>query len=609
MKTLFKINSVNLALDNRRVTEFTLHLFYFFLLVISLVQYLERTLPFDGAFYCFKIIHNNWFNIEHGRWGAFYNQLLPLIGLKTGCSLVTFLKLYSFSFIFCNYLFFLIIYYRLKQFYTALAFSFLQVVFFRYNFYYQVSEAHAIMGPAFLLLAGLCSENFIKQNKYSAILFVVCIFIWLINTHLLSFIVILFIFSYALIYNKDFFKNKKLWIAIALCFIYFVYFYLNIPKNSYQSEKLITLDGIRFVFTNLSESAGFIHFKEQFFKNYLLAGILLLITVLFYLLKKQFLKLMILIFSVIGFWIIYMAYTIKHEAPINLENFYPVFGYFILIPFCLDVLKNLKSIILFSITLLLISTSLFKILKCGTMLTEQVDYYKRVTNNARFYKERKFMIPESHIDWDKIWMDWDISFQSLLVSSLSHPDSSITFYTPLDINEHKEIICCDSNAFIGVDFAPFQFKTDDFPKTYFNLKKGLYKLLTTPQDSLFNISVFNKSNLTLEFHQPKLRLLRASYRTIPVTINNLSENTFNSLLTNQSQLYIGYRILEKKTGKVIHENRSVVETDILPGTKTESGIKINVSMLERGSYYITADFVLENRYWFNNEKKIEFSVF
>src|ERR1043166_9260095 len=83
------------------------HLFFVIYYIYSLIFYIERSVPYDAAFVNFKLILANTFNIEHGRWGEFYTMLLPLLGIWTGCSLKTFLVLYSLSFAIWNYIFFM----------------------------------------------------------------------------------------------------------------------------------------------------------------------------------------------------------------------------------------------------------------------------------------------------------------------------------------------------------------------------------------------------------------------------------------------------------------------------------------------------------------------
>lgn len=606
-------NTISRLFSNQyRWYEITFHLFFVVLILISGIQYLERTLPFDSAFYCFKILQFGTFNVESGRWGAFYNELLPLAGIKMGCSLDTFLRLYSLSFALCNYVFFLIIFYGFRQLHTALAFILVQVVVYRYNFYCPASEIHAVTGPAFLMLALLNSELLERRKNIATSLILILIY-WMANTHLVSVCIILFIFGYAFVNNTKLFRNVWLYIALITGLSVFFLLIKSISGGSYQDSKMVTSATLKYVVTHLNEVEGFKFLKTEFPKNYYIPVFILAGLLIFYLIKGKFIKMLLVIAAVVCFFILDMGYNIKYDSPFVMSNYYSIFGYFILIPFVFDVIRNIRFRYAFPITVIIIFISILKILKCGIFFTEQMDYYKRTTDNLRMYKERKFIVAENNIDWDKIWMKWDICFQSLIISSLQHPDSAITFFTPADMDIYKEKTCCDTNAFIGVDFSPFWFGAENFPKQYFNLRTGVYRKASSFQDSTFNPELFNKNNLTLDFPQNKFTMGMAANRTIPVKVHNYTQNNLPSVVTGQNHLLIGYEIIEKKSGTKVSEGRSVLEIDVPGGKTITSGLKLVLvtgdKVIKRGTYYIDADFVLEGKRWFGNKKRIELTVF
>src|SRR5689334_21683384 len=82
-------------------------LFFGTLFTLAFVFYKERMLSYDPAFFSFKIIFERDFDVELGRWGSVVSQVLPLWFLQLGCSLETFLRVYSVSFILIYYLIFL----------------------------------------------------------------------------------------------------------------------------------------------------------------------------------------------------------------------------------------------------------------------------------------------------------------------------------------------------------------------------------------------------------------------------------------------------------------------------------------------------------------------
>lgn len=592
---------------NEKYYEFLFHLFFVCLLLISYFQYLERTLLFDGAFYCFKILSTGNFNIENGRWGAFYNQILPLLGLKFNCSLNTFLKLYSVSFALCNYIFFLIIYYHFKQPLTALAFVFLQVVMYRYNFYYSVSEIHATIGPSFLLFAMINSEYNTKIKKVIGHFGIIVIVFWLLNIHLLSFCIIIFLFIFSFINNKSLMKEYWLYLPLLFSACLFIYLISQIDNGSYQKEKLIDLNTIKFVMKNLNQVEGFKFLKEEL-HNYIIAILMFTTLIIHYLLAKKITKLCLILGATLCFFIIEMGHTVKYESNITVSNYYPLFGFFIILPLITDYFKVLRFKIAFPITTFILIVSIFKILKCGILITEQIDYFKRTTDNLRSYKERKFIVSEKNMDWDKIWMNWDICFQSLIVSSLNNPDSALTFITLKDTSKYKERTFKDSTAFIGVSFAPFLYPTTTFPKKFFHLKNTSYRIVTTNPDISFKTEYFTDNNLKINFPVKKLVLLQCWYRTIPVELINLSSQKLPVFLSDQFRFTLDYELVDIENGVIISQGNSPLEVDLPPHQKVITGLKVDLLNLKKGSYFLDVGLKFNGNISVCSKKRLKITI-
>lgn len=70
---------------------------YLLLIAASAIFYQLRVLYSDSAYYLFRIANEGNFHIEHGRYGAFASQVLPLLGVKLGAPLAIVACLYSIS--------------------------------------------------------------------------------------------------------------------------------------------------------------------------------------------------------------------------------------------------------------------------------------------------------------------------------------------------------------------------------------------------------------------------------------------------------------------------------------------------------------------------------
>src|SRR5207249_4936463 len=108
------------------------------------------------------------FDIELNRWGSVLSQALPLIFLKAGCSLQTFLRTYSVSFILIYYIIFLLITLVLKNERAGIALMLTLCLAFRHAFYYSTAELYQGMAWCVLIwaLISKMKEDIIRNRKF-----------------------------------------------------------------------------------------------------------------------------------------------------------------------------------------------------------------------------------------------------------------------------------------------------------------------------------------------------------------------------------------------------------------------------------------------------------
>lgn len=591
------------------------HSFFVVYITFSLFYYIERTVAFDGAFYCFKILHNNSVNIENGRWGVSLIQWLPLIGLYMSCGLKTFLILYSLSYALWNYLFFIIIFKFYKNSKVALAYLLALVLFYRYSFFYPVSEIHSTIGPIFLTLSAAVSliksnhENNTKKVVMFGLLLILSV-ILTANIHIISMVPVGFFIIYLLI-KEDvrFTYNKKIYLVFSAVILFYVIKLISIPHDSYEGSRIISFKSIKFVFTNLENIAGFDFFKHEIIFNYSIAILFVLVTLILMVIRKQFLKAGFVAISLFGFWLIIMAYNIEDNSPLNYQNYYCYFGVIAALPLAEDLLFTLKKRLTILCICLILIFSFYKIVKSGLKFTDRTAYITRSINNLKHYNERKFTVSELSFDSSILWGQWDLSFESLILSSIQNRDSALTFYTDINLNKFDYCASTDTNCFIGVDFSPLWFSVRDVNRRCFKLKKSLYRKVNTLQDSTFNDQDFTKKNLDIVL-KDKYILLRSDSRQIEIEINNLAETTFNSLVTNSKSLQLSYHIYDTN-GKLILENgkRTNFEMDIPPKSRIKNGLSIDLKTIVRGNYILETDVVHEGKRWFGINKRTKLTIY
>lgn len=599
-------------IKNEKVSDTNLYKYlghFFFIVYISYCgyYYIERTLPFDGAFYSFKMIHESWFNIENGRWGAFYTQIIPIIGLKCGASLKTFLFLFSISFGICNYIFYLIIQYYFKYTYVALAFILSLLIGYKHSFFYPVSEIHSTVPVLFLILATLkkYSEKTLPINQMIWLIICTLLILWIAKTHIISIIPLTFILCYQLIDDGPFRNVKKTITISTISILIFGIILSFIPENSYESSKMISLESIKSVFISLSNHYGFDFFKGEFSRNYYLPTAIALVCFSYLIYARLFLKAASLFVSLIGFWIIIMAYTRYPDGPYNYQNYYCYWGIFIAIPFCTDIIAKFNSKTIIVVLTIIIFHGYYKISKAGLRFTDRKEYVLRTTRNLHKLHGHKFLISETNFFQDMVWSWWNFSFESLLLSSLDGPNNSLSFYSSNSEKEYLERGVSDKNTFIGVSFAPYWFAVSDINKTarYFHLNESVYKKVNSLQDGSFCDTIFNNKNIKINLDN-NYNLLRSEHRVITIEVENLTDSLFKSVITENKKIRLSYRLKDEFGNIVVEEGyRSPLEMDILPHSKIETGLVIALFNVSRGTYEIEVDLVHENMRWFKINRK------
>ncbi|MFI5148774.1 MAG: hypothetical protein ACHQRM_03510 [Bacteroidia bacterium] len=577
--------------DTDRVNRYLIHFFSLILCFLAAYFYLERTLPFDAAFYSFKISESGTFSIENYRYGVFYTQLFPLLFLKAGCSLKTFLLVYSLSFALWNYIFCLIILYVYKKPGIALALVLTQVLAYRISFFYPVSEIHSCMGLLLLLAAHLAGWNSQKPIRSGSILLL--FIVWLTFIHVLSIVPIAFIIGYFIIRRPALIKDKAFYIPTLLGLILFIVQLKMFSAGSYQASKMIGLKEIMEFLEDPGSSTGYIFFMKEFMSLELtfvicLAGFIVLCIV--------FRKFIILGYSLLflaGTWVLIMAYNMTPESPLVLQNYYPLFGIFIALPLAQDLLPLLpRPWIRFIILIPVFSFSLLGIIRKGVFMSDQTAYFQRIAAQPEAWQTERYVVHSANINWDNVMVTWDLSFQSLLASSLGEPVDSHTCFCSGDTAQINNW-CRKDNQFYSVEWCPVWFNTPFTKTSFYTLKTGIkYKLLNTAQEKSFPDSLLTPSTVSISTANDSIFLLRNNYRILPVTLSNSNDFTIPSRPTPEKQLLLTYDV-SNEHGQIILLNgcKSALEADILPHSYLQTGLNIDMTRLERGTYFLNIDLI------------------
>jgi hypothetical protein len=191
---------------------------------------------------------------------------------------------------------------------------------------------------------------------------------------------------------------------------------------------------------------------------------------------------------------------------------------------------------------------------------------------------------------------WPLTFQTLLLSSFTHPDSSMSYIVANSINDFDSLLQTP-DYFLGPEWGleMFNYTDNKLNKKYFNLpEKGYRKITTSQQDFDPNDSVFNSTSII-----PRESMVYATKDSIlftSVKITNLSKHVIPAIPKTADATYLCYHISDSKGVMLSWDNiRTPLEADLHELTYT--GLNILTARLPKGTYTIEADLVTENKRW------------
>lgn len=450
----------------------------FGLILLSIVFYKERTIFTDAAFQAFHIIKKGGFKVFHGRFGNILVELLPLLAIKLKLSLKTVLILYSISYP----LLFLIIYHiivkYLKNEYMGMVLVFTFTLIVYDSFYFIQSEFY--QGLAVLILYFSIIYRYPKLTEWWVMALVLILIVPLAFYHPLMmpsfFIVWTFFFL-----RDAIFRHWKYGLLLVLMFVVVILNTQYFSSNYEEIKKGLFIDNLVNHFPNYFAMSSHKVFLRNCVKFYYFFPIILFFTSRFYWKEKRWVHFYYVILAPFGYLML-----IHIASPYTMYTFYTEMQYLLLalmvsIPFLYDaapkLLDHKKMLYVFALLMLI---------RFASILYNHQPYSNRIAWMeqqlellSQKYEGNRFVIKHDKELMRLIKIEWAVPLESMLLSSLEHPDSakSIFLYDgkysyPLDKSKDK----VDQLVTIYTGYP-----TADFPKEFFNLKDHLYQEIK-PED-------------------------------------------------------------------------------------------------------------------------------
>ncbi len=457
------------------------HVFFLILLLLGAVFFRERLLNFDSAFYSFSMLYYDDFYIAHDRYISYATQWIPLLALKLGCSLKTFLVLYSISLILLHYVIYNILVYGFKNTAAGIFLALSLVLAMRYKFYAGIAEVTASIGLLALFIGWVTKEKdqFPSLKKWQDSLIALLLIGILTTGHPAIAMPLFIFFGFDVIYRKRW-KDLYNWGIIALAtIIYYLKFAGISQKGGYESDRMSRLEKTWEILANLQDYYVWHVVKMYFETQYTFPFIIFIgvVGVLFW--KRKWLSGIYIIIAFLGFMsVIYSTYSYLGAPIFNMIDGYlamlgiiwalPMYYLFLRKP----QIKWLNQLIVVS----LLVFSVHRIYLLSDFFQKRLTYLETIFDNHANENERKLLSHMKDFDWELLWYPWSTPFETILLTSLDDSDNAGSlYYRQYSESKKFDERLNSENLFLGAHFGPFQFEAKNIPSQLILLKKGRYK--------------------------------------------------------------------------------------------------------------------------------------
>ena len=398
------------------------HILFAVLGLFAILLFEERLLA-DSSYYIFRVINNESFWVEHNRFILVFSQILPLIGVKLGFDLKTVLYLYSIGHVVFFYIIFLVTRYYYKSKEAGVFLLLLQTMGIMSGFFVPMFELYYCAG-----LLVLFSTILYYSNKKIDIAILIVLALLILTGHpYTSILLVLILVLHAIQY-----KNEYLWsYAVFLFIIIVVFVFKKYTASEYEQGKanafisnLFNAD-YNFQYFKLLSGFMFRYYKELLFME--------LITIIYLLFSKNYLKLTLVVLAFIGTLVMVNISYFGFGHSRYQEQVYFSLSFVVAYPFVIYLVKNKKlgfMISFLTLSYIIIIIRLFVIWGDRGYYTARVAQIKDNISTVRINEYSKFIINQDSLTYNP---NWSYPIETLLMSSYDN-GSSITICTQEDMD-------------------------------------------------------------------------------------------------------------------------------------------------------------------------------
>jgi hypothetical protein len=444
------------------------------LLILGAVFFKERVAFGDTAYQAVLLLIEQKPVVNWVRAGSMIPQIIPLMAIWLHASLKTVMVLHSMSFL----IFFLVIYlfaYRYsKKHLLFFVIPLYLVLITNEVFYWPQSELQQGMLWLCLYAVFLFEDKWSEMNITKAWVLHFLFMLWIQFFHPLIFFPMSFMVIYYYAGREELFSKRSL-THLSICVVCFVVRYVVGLFNIYERGKLNMGAAIKNNlphFFSLSSLHSFLHKLPYEYSLYLA---MLILAALYLTVSKKKWKATALASFSIGYWVLIMIAG-ADDYRFYTENMLLPLGFIAALPVVVDILPRFQSYTVIVIVVLIISVRLFFIYQAHDDYTRRFEIYASYFKYVEAKKLNGVFVDEQSIDSKKMIMSWGSGYESILISSLSSPDSCMVVQIDKDADHYSYALGSDTSlvTIYGI------WDKSKLPPRYFKLRGGKYEIIHQP---------------------------------------------------------------------------------------------------------------------------------
>ncbi len=449
------------------------------LLALSLLFYRERAFFMDAGFQLFNLINEGKIQVYHYRFVTAVPQVVPFLLMKMGAPLWALGMGFSAAYILFYFSVWVALVRWLRQEVLGWVLLSLLLLMTFDGFYHIQSEFN--LGLALLLLAfGVVLRNARLDAIWQwALLMPLAATVGFSHKLSIIFVVFLWVFMFLNIKELRHWRYGLLLGVFLLVTAFKSVFFTNWYEAAKQEEFAVNLG---MYWYKLWAIPANLVFAERCLHYYYLLPLLLAIVTLFYLKRRQWLKLGLVWSFSLGYLLLYNIADPQSQYRFYAEVSLLPLSIFVAVPFFIDVLPGarlqataFRKFVTFgklwpATLLAILALRLATIAWNHSTVAGQFAWIKKQVNRPG----NRFLLPENQAPLDTVLMTWGVPFTAMHLSALESPDSAKTLLILPDFQWFEKEMDRDD-----VFFSPFHkvLKKSELNQDYYRLKSGRYLML------------------------------------------------------------------------------------------------------------------------------------